>query len=237
MRLIRLVAVLGSFWLPTLSTGQEFDPYPSFFDAQSKPQSKEQLKPIAPVPETIGNIELKDDLKEYPIWLMIQPQGVRFLQSDEEIAIHQNQIPANAFLIGCHEAEFKAVSDAKDRSFQLDCKDFALLGSYGTKQHVEIKGASLAYSTQSQQVELTGDKELPLEYRLSHLASESVLKAERITLSLLEDRYRTTATNVELIEIYHTSSEPGISDAPSTRTTKTNKSNPFDPFPSLSLEN
>ncbi|MDB4680240.1 MAG: hypothetical protein P8M30_12150 [Planctomycetaceae bacterium] len=117
MRLIPIVAVFGFLWLPTLATGQEFesfDPNPSFFD--SKP--KEQLKPVAPIPETIGEIAVKQDLKEYPVWLLIQPQGVRFLQSDEEIAIHQNQIPANAFLIGCHEAEFKAATVAKDRSFQ-----------------------------------------------------------------------------------------------------------------------
>jgi len=183
MRLNRLVVVLNFLCLPTLTMAQGFDD--NFPGTIATP--KEQLKPIAPASETIGKIELKDDLKAYPIWLLIQPQGVRFLQSDEEIAVHQNSIPHHAFLVGCHEAEFKAVRDAEDRSFLLSCQDFALLGSYGTKQFAEIKGMSLAYSTKTNQIQLQGEKDAPVEARLNHPDTETLMQAEVINLTLKSD--------------------------------------------------
>ncbi|MBD3672100.1 MAG: hypothetical protein HUJ26_01125 [Planctomycetaceae bacterium] len=178
MKLSALVAALAvCLSLPTILVAQEDLGFLA-------PQQSGQLQPVQLIPETIDKIELKDNLKEYPIWLVIKPEGVRFLQTEEEIALHQNQIPLDAFLVGCQQATFEASSNAEKRAFDLKCEKFVLMGSYGAKQHVEAKGAALSYSTTNDQLQLSGAEKQPVEARLNGQESTTLLSAEQIKLNL-----------------------------------------------------
>lgn len=127
-----------------------------------------------------------DELAKYPIWLLIKPDGVQFLQTQEEIATNRNTIPPHAFLLCCVTANFKAAAGEQQPEFQLTCEDFLLRGRYGSKQNLDVKGASLNFSTRTQQVQLRGSEELPLELHTVDVASETRMQADEILLQLNE---------------------------------------------------
>lgn len=134
--------------------------------------------------QTVHGQEPAADLARYPIWILIKPEGIQFLQTQDEIAANQNAIPPNAFLLGCVTVNFTGASVEQTPDFQLKCEDFLLMGRYGTKQNLDVKGASLTYSTKSKQIQLKGTEELPLEAHSVDEASETRMQADEIFLQL-----------------------------------------------------
>lgn len=178
----------------TSSTPLAVDP-PAYRDPQ--PASRNAPQPLQP---QTGPHDPKpappDELAKYPVWLLIKPDGIQFLQTLEEIATNRNTIPPHAFLLCCVTANFKAAAGEQQPEFQLTCEDFLLRGRYGSKQSLEVKGASLEFSTRTQQVQLRGSEELPLESHSLDAASETRMRAEEINLQLNgspinETRYET----------------------------------------------
>jgi hypothetical protein len=142
--------------------------------------------PLTPQPATGQNVqqEKPSEFTKYPIRLLIKPDGIQFQQTQEEIATNQNAIPPNAFLLGCVTVNFKGAAGEPKPDFQLSCEDFLLMGSFGTQQNLDVKGASLSYSTQTQQIQLQGSDELPLEFHSVDAASETRMQADEIKLQL-----------------------------------------------------
>jgi hypothetical protein len=179
--------------------------------------------------------ELAAELAQYPIWLLIQPDGVQFLQTEEEIATHFHSIPPNSFLLGCQSASFEAGPAEESllgesgqtspaRAFRLKCEDFVLKGSYGTKQQLEVTGNSLDYSTESEQILLKGTEESSLEYLSVDESASTRMQADQIVLQLHSDRFQVSAKGASGVEI-----EPN----PDPSEQRKPKPGPpgFDPFP------
>ena len=125
-----------------------------------------------------------DEFAKYPIWLLIKPGGIRFLQTREEIAMDRNAIPPDAFLLGCVTVKFEGAAGEQKPDFKLDCDDFLLLGRFGTQKHLEVKGAALSFATKSQQIQFKGSEALPLEIHSIDAVSESRMRAEEVILQL-----------------------------------------------------
>jgi len=156
------------------------------------------------------------ELAKYPIWLLIKPDGVQFLQTQEEIATNRHTIPPNAFLIGCRSATFKAGAfdefapagaapeterNDSQRTFNLSCDVFTLKGRYGTRQQIEVTGATLSFSTASQQIHLHADKPQPLEFHSWDESAENRMQADEITLQLHADGFQMSAEGASGVEI------------------------------------
>jgi hypothetical protein len=158
----------------------ELDEAPVF---RAEPQRNELTLQLG-TGQQVHEQEPSADLAKYPIWLLIKPDGIQFLQNQEEIATNQNAIPRNAFLLGCMTVKFEGASVEQKPNFQLSCEEFLLMGRYGTKQNLDVKGASLTFSTKSKQIRLTGTEKLPLELHSIDEASETRMRADEITLQL-----------------------------------------------------
>lgn len=214
-----------------------FKPENNPFDEPGRTSEPESFEPVqSQNPVEKAQPEPDPELAEYPIWLLIKPDGVRFLQTEEEIATNHHAIPPNAFLIGCRSAEFKAgtVADFEGvekpengdgkRAFQLNCKDFTLKGSFGTKQTLEVTGDTLAFATETQQIQLQGAEKQPLEFHSWDESAENRMQADEITLQLHADGFQMSAKGTSSLEI-NPNPDPGKQAKPR------REPSGFDPFP------
>lgn len=182
---------------------------------------------VAPSDEVAGaTVEQEPPATEkYPMWLLLKPDGVQFLQSDEELATNLSSIPANAFLVGCFEPKFEGVVANEKPDFQLTCQEFMLKGRYGTPQTVLIKGAELRYSTLTRKIELKGSDEIELTCKIENGQMDSHLLADEITFQLHDDSFQVSVKGSTSLEI-------DAYPAPVTKP-RSSDSRGFDPFPDL----
>lgn len=139
---------------------------------------------------------------KYPIWLLIEPDGIQFLQTQKEIAEHRGTFHNDALLLGCATAKFEGAASDQNTEFNLNCEDFLMLGRYGTKQELGVTGAALHYSTKTKQLRMTGTEELPLEYEARDAASHTLLQADEIILQLHEDSFQLSVRGAQALEIH-----------------------------------
>lgn len=169
----------------------------------------QRVRPPRPISED------DTDGARHPVWIVVKPDGLHFVQSSEELkGIQQN--PTNAFLIACREFEMKAASSDGEPGFVLDCRQAAVYGKYGTWKFVEMEGQNLHYETRERILQLSGSDDKSVRFSVED-GGEMTASAAQIQLQLGDTDYRMRATGVQM-EFHAKPVRPvqpaGHSDAP-----------------------
>lgn len=157
-----------------------------------------KLKEVKPLPEMAFD-------SSAPIWLLISPAGVRFLQTPDEVMKHQQSVPSDSFLVGCHEFSMNGVPGEQRPDFALVCKQTVLFGAYGTAKVLNATAGELKFETKSQSVQLSGQEEQPVKLMINDPNGDQMnVQAQKLIIQLSEESYQMSVSDAK----FELSTEP-----------------------------
>lgn len=196
--LSRLILTLTAFALaldtsPAASqtTAPQPAAVPQAAPAPQRATNPQPVKPPRPIAETAV------DSSSYQIWFVLKPDGLQFVQTPDELNAIQENPPADAFVIACHEFEMKGTPSKGNPRYVLLCRQAMVAGRYGTQRWVSMEGQDLRYDTQERELQLTGSDDKPVRFSVED-GDELNLTAPGIRLQLGASTYKLQAIGVQM---------------------------------------